>query len=46
MTSSQPVSKQWSQNPEITNFAKFPKKTELPENFNLLAKRRFELMEK
>jgi len=45
MTDSQPVPKQGLRNPEIedfTDFTKFPTKTELPEKFELLAKRGFE----
>jgi len=44
----QPIPKQQSWNPEITdfvNFAKFPQKTELLEKFKLLDKRGFELTE-
>jgi len=40
------VPKQQSQNLEFANFAKFLKKTKLPEKLELLEKRRFELTEK
>jgi len=46
MTKSHPVPEQQSWNPEIMNFAKLLKKAKLPEKFELLAKRGFELMEK
>ena len=40
---------QWSRNPELTdfgNFAKLPKKTELPEKFEILDKTEFKMKEK
>jgi len=46
MTDSQSVPEQQSWIPELedfANFAKFPKKTELPEKFELTEKRGFEL---
>ena len=39
MTDSHPVPKQRLRNPEITNVAKLPKKTELPDKFELADKR-------
>jgi len=46
MTDSQPVPKQLSQNPELTNLMNCTKKTELPEKFELPDKKGFQLMEK
>jgi len=46
VANSQPVPEQQLQNPDIadfTNFRKFPKKTELPEKFELPGKRGFQL---